>query len=128
MFEVPKRDRRLKNKAEVLALTFPEHSEETLAISAAFLNKNRIYTDRIGDLSFVVLTDESGANRIYETQGQVFERWDSTQGAADQSGVKWTLHEDRLESSAGDRLVRLPAHRAFWFGWYSAYPDTRLVR
>ena len=128
MFEVPKRDRRLKNKAEVLALTFPEHSEETLAISAAFLNKNRIYTDRIGDLSFVVLTDESGANRIYETQGQVFERWDSTQGAADQSGVKWTLHEDRLESAAGDRLVRLPAHRAFWFGWYSAYPDTRLVR
>jgi len=128
MFAVPKVDRRLQNKAEVLALTFPERSEETLAISASFLNKNRVYADQVGELRFVVLTDESGANRVYETRGQVFERWDSTQGAVDQNGVKWALHEDRLESAAGDRLVRLPAHRAFWFGWYSAYPDTRLVR
>jgi hypothetical protein len=128
MFEVPKRDRRLRNKAEVLALTFPERSEETLAISAAFLNKNRIYADSVADLSFVVLTDESGASRVYETQGRVFKRWDSVQIATDRNGVKWTLHEDRLESAAGDRLARLPAHRAFWFGWYAAYPDTRLVR
>lgn len=128
MFEVPKLDRRLKNKAEVLALTFPERSQETLAISAAFLNKNRVYADQVGDLRFVVLTDKSGASRVYETRGSVFERWDTAQTAIDQSGVKWTLHEDRLESAAGDRLARLPAHRAFWFGWYSAYPDTRLVR
>ena len=128
MFAVPKLDRRLKNKAEVLALTFPERSEETLAISASFLNKNRVYADQLGEVRFVVLTDESGANRVYETQGQVFQRWDSAQGAVDQRGVKWTLHEDRLESAAGDQLVRLPAHRAFWFGWYSAYPNTRLVR
>ncbi|MDA0206842.1 MAG: DUF3179 domain-containing protein [Acidobacteria bacterium] len=128
MFAVPKLDRRLKNKAEVLALTFPERSQETLAISASFLKKNRVHADQVGEVQFVVLTDESGANRVYETQGQVFERWDSVQTAVDQRGVKWTLHEDRLESAAGDQLVRLPAHRAFWFGWYSAYPDTRLVR
>lgn len=128
MFEVPKLDRRLKNKAEVLALTFPEISKETLAISAAFLNKNRVYADRLGEVGFVVLTDESGASRVYETRGRVFERWDTAQTAIDQSGVKWTLHEDRLESAAGDRLARLPAHRAFWFGWHAAYPDTRLVR
>jgi hypothetical protein len=128
MFAVPKLDRRLKNKAEVLALTFPERSDETLAISVSFLNKNRLYADRVGDVRFVVLTDDSGASRVYETRGQVFERWDSAQVAIDQSGVKWTLHEDRLESAAGDRLGRLPAHRAFWFGWYSAYPDTRLLR
>ena len=128
MFAVPKLDRRLKNKAEVLALTFPERSEETLAISTSFLNKNRIYADQVGGVRLVVLTDESGASRVYGTQGQVIERWDSAQVAIDQNGVKWTLHEDRLESAAGDRLARLPAHRAFWFGWYSAYPDTRLVR
>ncbi len=23
---------------------------------------------------------------------------------------------------------RLPGHRAFWFGWYAAYPATRLVK
>ena len=39
----------------------------------------------------------------------------------------YNLSEDRLESPAGDVLARLPAHRAFWFGWYAAYPRTRLV-
>ncbi len=128
MFEVPKLDRRLKNKAEILALTFPEHSEETLAISAAFLRKNPLYADRIGELAFVVLTDRSGANRVYETKGRVFSKWDSALAAVDTDGVTWTMHEDRLESESGDQLARLPAHRAFWFGWYAAYPDTRLVR
>ena len=28
----------------------------------------------------------------------------------------------------GDKLRRLPAHRAFWFGWHSVYPNTRLVK
>ena len=28
---------------------------------------------------------------------------------------------------SGRKLRRLPAHRAFWFGWHAAYPDTRLV-
>ena len=23
---------------------------------------------------------------------------------------------------------RIPAHRAFWFGWYAQYPATRLIR
>lgn len=27
-----------------------------------------------------------------------------------------------------ERLERLPAHRAFWFGWFAQYPETRLVR
>lgn len=128
MFEVPKLDRRLKNKAEILALTFPEYSEETLAISATFLQKNPIYADRIGELSFVVLTDRSGANRVYETKGHMFSRWDAAQTAVDTNGLIWTVHEDRLDSESGDQLVRLPSHRAFWFGWYSAYPDTRLIR
>ena len=25
------------------------------------------------------------------------------------------------------RMFRLPAHRAFWFGWHAAYPDTTLI-
>lgn len=127
MFEVPKLDRRLKNKAEILALSFPRYSEETVAISAKFLQKNPIYADHIGELGFVVLTDGSGANRVYESKGRVFARWDSEQVVVDGNGHRWSVHEDRLDSESGDQLRRLPAHRAFWFGWYSAYPDTRLV-
>ncbi len=125
MFTVPELDRRLRNKAEVLALTL---GGEPLAVSAAFLDKKRLYQDSSGGVEFVVLTDRSGANRVYETRGRTFERWDDDRTAVDSSGVEWTLAEDRLTSADGAVLERLPAHRAFWFGWRAAYPETRLVR
>jgi hypothetical protein len=40
----------------------------------------------------------------------------------------WKVGEDALNGPGGRTLKRLPAHRAFWFGWYSAFPDTRLVK
>jgi len=36
--------------------------------------------------------------------------------------------EAQLTGPGGETLKRLPAHRAFWFGWYAAYPQTRLVK
>ncbi len=126
MFTVPELDRRLSNKAEVVALLLDP--AEPLAISAAYLRKHRLHHGTQGGVGFVVLTDRSGANRVYETRGLSFESWDADRVAVDEHGVTWTLHEDRLESAAGDTLARLPAHRAFWFGWHAAYPETRLVR
>ncbi len=128
MFTVPKIDRRLKNKDEVLALVFAEHPDQPLAISARYLKRNDLYQDRVGDVAFVVLTDRSGANRVFETGALTFKKWDRDHTLVDASGDTWTVHEDRLESAAGRTLARLPAHRAFWFGWYAAYPNTRLVR
>ncbi len=126
MFPVPKLDRRLKNKAEILALLL--RPDKPLAIAARTLEKNPLYHDQVEDTAFVVLTDRSGAHRVYETGGRSFKRWDRQHSVVDQDGVTWTLDEDALESETGERLRRLPAHRAFWFGWYSAYPETRLVR
>ena len=48
MFNVPKVDDRLLNKAEVLALRTAGPPEEQLAIDAAFLAKSPVYHDRIG--------------------------------------------------------------------------------
>jgi len=127
MFNVPQLDRRLLNKAEVLALVFSEAPDQPLAISAKFLKKHPIHHDRLGEQDFVVLTDRSGANRVYETGGRKFARWDEDRLAIDASGVEWTLDEDQLVSAEGEVLARLPGHRAFWFGWYAAYPQTRLV-
>ncbi|MEO1054573.1 MAG: DUF3179 domain-containing protein [Bacteroidota bacterium] len=128
MFNIPKRDRRLKNKDEVLALRLPAYPEEQLAISARYLSKHPIYHDKVGEVGLVVLTDESGANRVYETNGQTFSDYDQQSTVIDNTGEKWTLHEDKLISTNGDVLKRLPYHRAFWFGWHSAYPKTRLVK
>ena len=127
MFNVPKLDRRLKNKDEVLGLVFSQHPDKPLAISVDYLAKNPIYHKQIGDLEFVVLTDKSGAARVYQTKGLKFKEWDQKDTVTDVNGSKWTLSEATLVSSNGDKLHRLPAHRAFWFGWYGAYSNTELI-
>ena len=128
MFGVPRLDVRLPNKAEVLALRAPGAAADPLAIAAAFLAANRIYHDRVGSIAFVVLTDASGANRVYESGQPAIDRWDGESQARDAAGQVWQVSEDGLREPGGVLRKRLPAHRAFWFGWYAAYPETRLVK
>ena len=67
-------------------------------------------------------------NRVYATGGRSFGSWDGDHSLVDESGETWTLSEAQLLAVGGEVLERLPAHRAFWFGWYAAYPDTRLIK
>jgi hypothetical protein len=134
MFTVPKLDKRLRNKDQVLIVRSAE--TEPIAIAATFLNRNRIYQDRIGNTSFVVVTDASGANRVYESLGFTFRKTSDAKRLQSDSGVTWTVTEDALIAdqatvTAGDtvdRLKRMSAHRAFWFGWFADHPDVRLVQ
>lgn len=128
MFGVPRLDNRLANKAEVLALREAGARADPLAISAAYLAAHPVYHDRVGATAFVVLTDASGANRVYESRGLRIAAWDSERLATDSQGRSWKVGEDALTGPGRQKLRRLPAHRAFWFGWYSAYPETRLVK
>ena len=125
MFAVPELDRRLPNKAEVLAL---RSDGEALAIASDYLRANPVYADRLGATDLVVLTDPSGASRVFATQGRRFVRWDGVATAVDADGDTWRLTEGALQAADGRRLVRLPAHRSFWFGWYAQFPTTQLVR
>ena len=128
MFSVPKLDKRLPNKAEILALRLPQVPGEALAIAADFLATRPVHHARIGNVNMVVLTDASGANRVYESQGVTFASWDFAATVRDSRSNAWHLDESRLTGPNGETLKRLPAHRAFWFGWHAAYPDTRLVK
>ena len=127
MFKVPQMDSRLKNKDEILALRNDDASR-TLAISADFLLANPVWHDEFDGQQLVVLTDETGANRVYAAGDVRFESWNQTDTASDQSGTSWQVSESALTATDGRSLSRVPAHRAFWFGWYSAFPDTRLVK
>ncbi len=127
MFAVPKRDRRLKNKSEVLGLVFADSPDLPLAISADYLAEHPVYQGRLGKTHFVVFTDATGANRVYDSQSIRFRSWDQDQTAIDENGDMWRLSESRLLTADGRELYRLPAHRAFWFGWFSAYSHTALV-
>ncbi|MBT8485886.1 MAG: DUF3179 domain-containing protein [Phycisphaerales bacterium] len=128
MFTVPSRDVRLPNKAEILALRGPDGGHDTLAIEAAFLAERPVYHDVVGGQRFVVLTDGSGANRVFATGATTITAWDGTTQATDDTGRHWRVTEAALvRADGGARAARMSAHRAFWFGWFAAYPRTRLV-
>jgi len=124
MFTVPQLDKRLLNKDEVLAL---RDDKEQLAIAIKFMAKKRIHHDQLSDTKMVVLADDDGTSRAYAVGDVTFSSWNGTDTAVDSSGQSWTVLEDRLV--AGDKkLDRMPSHSAFWFGWVSQFPDTRLVK
>lgn len=128
MFNTPFNDKRLKNKQEILALRFPAAPNQQLAIDTQFLQKNPVYQNQIGQQKFTVLTDKTGANRVYATKDIQLKTYDGGSTVTDNSGREWTLNESWLENTQGDRLERLPYHRAFWFGWRAAFPDTKLIK
>ena len=127
MFNVPDLDRRLKNKDEVLAIILPEYPDQPLAIASAYLSDHQLLNDEIGAMRFVVVTDNSGASRVFAANFIQFVDFDGEHTLADDQGQLWHLSESRLVGERGQELLRLPAHRAFWFGWYSAYSKTRLI-
>lgn len=129
MFETPFNDTRLPNKAEVLALRYLDPTQTPVAISTDFLRQHPIYESSIGGQSVVVLTDQSGASRVYlrPTESSVVE-WDQSTKVIDSEGRTWRLTESALVGEDGQRLERLTAHRAFWFGWHSAFPETVLIQ
>ena len=127
MFAVPALDTRLKNKDEVFTLLLARHPERPLAISADFLAANPVHHDAVEDTALVVLTDPTGANRAYASDEVRFTAYDGDRSVRDREGGSWTLSEHALSAGDGRVLHRIPAQRAFWFGWYSAFPHTRLV-
>ena len=88
MFEVPTRDARLANKAEVLALRFPTVTDEVVAIDTGFLLVDRVHRGALGQRDYVVLTDDSGANRVYAADGVRFAAFDGEAGGTDVSGAE----------------------------------------
>ena len=127
MFNVPDLDMRLKNKDEVLAIILPEYPDQPLAIASAYLSDHQLLHEEIGAMRFVVITDNSGASRVFAANSTQFIDFDGDDTLADEQGQLWQLSESRLVGERGQELLRLPAHRAFWFGWYSAYSKTRLI-
>jgi len=128
MFNTPFSDTRLKNKQEVLALRFSAAPNQQLAIDTAFLNRSPLYKNKIGLQELLVLTDRSGANRVYDPKNVNFVSYDRDSTLIDNTGMRWTLSESDLTSADGRRLAALPYHRAFWFGWHATYPETRLIK
>lgn len=131
MFRVSRTDSRLANKAEVLVLrpAFPG-ARKPVAIAADFLRRERVYHLDVADEHLVIITTDAGANRVYQAGSHRFSRTDSGGRVVDAAGRAWVADENQLRATfdANLRLRRVPAHRAFWFGWYAQHPETMLIK
>ena len=133
MFQVSRTDARLKNKEEVVVMRFDDPDTGgplPLAITASYLDANRVFHHRFAGRNLVVVTSEAGANRVYDAGDTQFVRPAGSSEVADDAGRIWRVTEAALvlASDAGVRRARLPAQRAFWFGWYAQFPATELIR
>jgi hypothetical protein len=132
MFDVSMHDARLPNKAEVLTLSLAATDAggpQTVAISADLLARERVYAVELADPDLVVVTSAGGANRVYQSGAQRFDRLDAAGRLLDTQGRSWNVTESALVAGfePGLELPRVPAHRSFWFGWFAQHPDTRLM-
>jgi hypothetical protein len=114
MFPVSRADRRLKNKAEVLVIR-RGREKPPLAIAAKLLTQRPVFQYD----GYVVITSVSGASRVYRASSNPVSE-------AALSGGEATETEMRVTGAAP--LPRVPAHRAFWFGWYAQFPEAELLR
>lgn len=132
MFRVPTVDARLKNKDEVLGVLVPAvgGGRQALAIAATYLARTRVHHQTVEGRDLVVLTSPRGANRVYDTGSVRIASWIDDMSVRDLTGRRWRVTEEALvpDSPNGRPLARVPAFRAFWFGWYAQFPDTILVK
>ncbi len=125
MFPVPELSSILPIKAEVLELSWAR--KPATAISTKVLQPNSVYHGRVSGTPFVILTDSSGANRVYRTAVQFKKQADRSVMGSD--GKVWVVAENELRcSQTKETAPRLPAHRAFWFAWHAVYPHGELIR
>jgi len=130
MFDIPKslKDKSLKNKDSVLALRFGPEPNDKVAFSNHFLVKKPIVHYTHGKQKVVIITDKSGASRAYDSGAYTFDKWDQDISLTDKQGGVWKVTESSLTNADGKALFRFPSHDAFWFGWHSAYPETKLIK
>ena len=130
MFEVPVPDTRLDNKTEVLVLRPAEAGPgmPPVAIAVDRLMRQPVFSFESGVRRFVVVTSRDGANRVYDRGDVTFVNREADGRVRDAGGHAWTATDAALVGRTGERLPRVAAHRAFWFGWVAQYPDTVLHR
>jgi Protein of unknown function (DUF3179) len=131
MFPVHQRSKLLPEKAWIYALLV---NGAPKAYPLDRLNKEKVVNDELGGMPIVVVADpgaeaQGRTVRAYERGDRKFLPGRSFMGTAfvtDQEGRSWSAGEEALTTPDGKKLPRLPGHLAYWFGWYSFYPQTQV--
>lgn len=127
MFAVAVSDQRLANKQPVLVMRSSSDSNQQLAIDKNFLDQNPVFHEKLGSKNFVVLTDAESGSRVYWSEEIQFKAINPEGSIIDDAGSLWNQTETELVGASNRRLLRASTHEAFWFGWVSQFPETRLI-
>ncbi len=76
----------------------------------------------------VALRGLIGETRAYERGSHSFRPSDSADELLDEHGRSWRVTEEALVGPDDERLPRLGGHLAYWFGWFSFFPQTEVYK
>jgi Protein of unknown function (DUF3179) len=144
MFPVWQRSDLLETKARIYALQIGGVPK---AYPLEILAEERLVNDTLGGTP-IVLVAPRGVVRVagedsrsgpvtYEAGGEVraFVRSDFTfspgpdpDSLVDQQGGVWDVTEEALIGPNGESAPRLGGHLAYWFGWFTFFPNTLVYR
>ncbi len=126
MFPVWRRSELLPTKSWVFTQLIDDKPK---AYALSTLSDEQVVNDTHGGQSLVVVHSDGGHGAVaYDRADYTFtaSAADSTAILVDDTGQTWEVTDDALVREDGETLERLPGHMAYWFGWFSFYPQTEL--
>ncbi len=124
LFPVFRRSQALPEKSFVFALLVDGTPK---AYALRDLQEQPVVNDEIAGVPLAVVTEPASRTvRAYERGERSFEAGPEPGALIDESGSSWRVTEESLVGPDGVSLGRLPGHLAYWFGWFSFYPQTLL--
>ncbi|CAN5617953.1 hypothetical protein BH20CHL6_BH20CHL6_06170 [soil metagenome] len=140
MFPVAERSAQLAFKERVYAMQL---GGEAKAYPVGVLVGERVVNDTLGGTPVVLVaqrgqvsvdgqnrrvgpvTYEAGAEvRAFARGSHVFAPGPDHDTVLDAGGQAWLVTEEALIGPQGERAERVYGHLAYWFGWYSFFPNT----
>ena len=139
MFPVWRQSDRLPTKGRVFGLAL---GGDARAYPLDLLAENPVVNDQLGGEAVVLISSgKLGGARAYRRAAYLFSLsggagngdGGATAGTSmllDQQDRSWRVEEEALVlvQDSDQRLPRLPSHNAYWFGWYSFYPNTDIYQ
>jgi hypothetical protein len=138
MFPVWQRSKLLETKDRIYALQVDGIPK---AYPVDLLVAEQVVNDTIGETALVLIaargeiTVQSGQTtrynaggevRAYNRMGESFSPGPDADTLLDSSGGVWKVTEEALVGPRGELAARVSGHLAYWFGWYSFFPNTLL--
>ena len=75
---------------------------------------------RVGPISY----NAGGEVRAFDRGEQIFSPGADPDTVIDSEGGIWQITEEALIGPNGEEAPRVNGHLAYWFGWFSFFPNT----